>query len=306
MTGIAPLTALELVLARVAHASWQAALLGLLVFGASWVLRGRLAARWRFGLWLIVLGRLALPVTPAAPWSVFRLVPISFPSPTPGGPPESLVHAPLPASVGHAGPDRAAASAPPAADVSPLLAGEPGREGAAGTPEERGPWLAGLWLAGVLKVAAGLAAPAVLPGVAGAFGKDHSLVRRIHMIAHYRKPRAAGTALGGLLLLALGAFGLTDAAAESPRQAGPRPEPPAADGKSAGTLTVAGVCEDDMGQALAGARVILYREDYREGKAERLRDAVTGDDGRFRFRELPLLPAEEDPATWGYALVVTR
>src|SRR5206468_1477883 len=69
------LAALETALACLAHAGWQAAVLGLLVLLLSRALRGRLEPRWRYGLWLVVLARLALPVAPPAPWSLFRLVP---------------------------------------------------------------------------------------------------------------------------------------------------------------------------------------------------------------------------------------
>src|SRR5439155_17493838 len=86
MTGTALLTALETVLAWVVHASWQATILGLLVFLVLGMLRGRLEARWRFCPWLAVLARLALPVTPAAPWSLFHLAPGMHATPTTGGP----------------------------------------------------------------------------------------------------------------------------------------------------------------------------------------------------------------------------
>lgn len=56
------------------RASWQAAVLVLLVLAIQWVLRRQLSARWRYNLWLIVLLRLALPVTPPAPWSMFNIV----------------------------------------------------------------------------------------------------------------------------------------------------------------------------------------------------------------------------------------
>jgi beta-lactamase regulating signal transducer with metallopeptidase domain/5-hydroxyisourate hydrolase-like protein (transthyretin family) len=65
-------------LGQFATASWQAAILGLLVFVVTRLLRDRLEARWRFGLWLVVLARLALPATPQAPWSLFGLLPHTF------------------------------------------------------------------------------------------------------------------------------------------------------------------------------------------------------------------------------------
>jgi protocatechuate 3,4-dioxygenase beta subunit len=169
-----------------------------------------------------------------------------------------------------------------------------------------GVYESGLYGHVLLKVAGRLSAAVLLPGTVGVFGRDRSLVRRIHMIARYRRPKAAGTALGGLLLLMLGAFGLTDATAEPPHQAGPDPAPPAAAGENTTTLTVAGVCRDEEGRPLACARVGLYREDYQDLKAERLRTELTGDDGHFRFRELPAPPANQERMAWGYALVVTK
>jgi beta-lactamase regulating signal transducer with metallopeptidase domain/5-hydroxyisourate hydrolase-like protein (transthyretin family) len=65
--------AMEAVLRWLPHAGWQAALLGALVLLVSRALGGRLEARWRFALWWVVLARLALPVAPAAPWSLFQL-----------------------------------------------------------------------------------------------------------------------------------------------------------------------------------------------------------------------------------------
>jgi beta-lactamase regulating signal transducer with metallopeptidase domain len=94
------LSFLETVLVRLAHAGWQAAVLGLLVFLVSWALRGRLEARWRYCLWLVVLARLALPVAPPAPWSLFRLAPWSFAPPPASSPMEYPAATPL--STSHA------------------------------------------------------------------------------------------------------------------------------------------------------------------------------------------------------------
>ena len=54
-------------------ADCEAAVLALVVFLVTLALGKRLPARWRFGLWLVVFVRLALPMTPVAPWSVFRM-----------------------------------------------------------------------------------------------------------------------------------------------------------------------------------------------------------------------------------------
>jgi WD40 repeat protein/beta-lactamase regulating signal transducer with metallopeptidase domain len=67
---------LEQAVLRLLHASWQGALLALLVLALAWFLGDRLRPRWRFALWLVVFARLALPALPSAPWSVFRFVPL--------------------------------------------------------------------------------------------------------------------------------------------------------------------------------------------------------------------------------------
>src|ERR1700683_3337923 len=66
---------IEAFLVRLAYAGYQAAILAVLVLLVTGILRNRLPARWRFALWLVVFIRLALPITPSAPWSLFRLIP---------------------------------------------------------------------------------------------------------------------------------------------------------------------------------------------------------------------------------------
>ncbi|MHB1305763.1 MAG: M56 family metallopeptidase, partial [Limisphaerales bacterium] len=58
------------------RASWQAAALVVIVVSLQRLLRPWLAARWRHALWLVVLARLLLPITPASGWSVFNLAPV--------------------------------------------------------------------------------------------------------------------------------------------------------------------------------------------------------------------------------------
>ena len=58
-------------------ASWQAAVLILLVLIVQWAFGRRLSPRWRYGLWLLVVVRLALPWTMPSPVSVFNW--LSFP-----------------------------------------------------------------------------------------------------------------------------------------------------------------------------------------------------------------------------------
>ena len=58
----------------VVRASWQASVLAALVLAAQYALRGRVAARWLYLMWGLVLLRLALPAVPASPVSVFNLM----------------------------------------------------------------------------------------------------------------------------------------------------------------------------------------------------------------------------------------
>ncbi|MFC1461892.1 M56 family metallopeptidase, partial [Verrucomicrobiota bacterium] len=53
--------------------SWQTSILICLVFLAQWILRKKLSPGWRYGLWMLVLVRMLLPVTPESAWSVFNL-----------------------------------------------------------------------------------------------------------------------------------------------------------------------------------------------------------------------------------------
>ncbi len=55
------------------RASWQGAVLALLVVLLLRCLGERLSPRWRFLLWGVVLTRLLLVATPVSPWSVFNL-----------------------------------------------------------------------------------------------------------------------------------------------------------------------------------------------------------------------------------------
>src|SRR5881628_2110819 len=63
--------------AGVARASWQACVLAALVLLARRAFGARLSARWRYNLWLLVLVRLVLPVTPASRFSLFNAVNLS-------------------------------------------------------------------------------------------------------------------------------------------------------------------------------------------------------------------------------------
>ena len=62
--------------AAVWRASWQASVLAALVLAVQLILGNRIAARWRHAMWLLVFVRLALPVLPSSPLSVFNLAPV--------------------------------------------------------------------------------------------------------------------------------------------------------------------------------------------------------------------------------------
>jgi beta-lactamase regulating signal transducer with metallopeptidase domain len=53
--------------------TWQAAVLVGLILLAQWLLRKRLAPAWRYGLWLLVIVRLLMPVLPRSDFSIFNL-----------------------------------------------------------------------------------------------------------------------------------------------------------------------------------------------------------------------------------------
>jgi beta-lactamase regulating signal transducer with metallopeptidase domain len=59
----------------VIHATWQGAVLALIVLALARCLGERVRANWRFTLWLVVFARLAMPWVPAAPWSIYALLP---------------------------------------------------------------------------------------------------------------------------------------------------------------------------------------------------------------------------------------
>lgn len=63
---------LEWILGRLWRVSWQAGVLVLLVLAVQWIFRARLAAKWRHALWLLVLGRLVLPVSFESATSIFN------------------------------------------------------------------------------------------------------------------------------------------------------------------------------------------------------------------------------------------
>ena len=71
MTGAYVLEQLVDIGGAVWRASWQASVLAALVLAVQLMLGNRLPARWRHAMWMLVLRRLALPVVPSSPMSVF-------------------------------------------------------------------------------------------------------------------------------------------------------------------------------------------------------------------------------------------
>ena len=67
------------VAAAVWRASWQASVLAVLVVAVQLTFGNRISARWRHAMWMLVLVRLALPVVPSSPVSVFNLAPAQAP-----------------------------------------------------------------------------------------------------------------------------------------------------------------------------------------------------------------------------------
>src|ERR1035441_9885026 len=121
-------------------ASWQAAVLILLVLTVQWAFGQRLSPRWRYGLWLLVVARLALPWTIPSAVSVFNL--LSFPD-------ASAAVASL-----RANPEPQESPAPPAT----VVPAERTEEAAAAAPEATAPgfsgslsWLLLVWAAGALR-----------------------------------------------------------------------------------------------------------------------------------------------------------
>src|SRR3954451_14986517 len=52
----------------------EASVIALLVLVAQHLLRGKVSARWRYNLWLLVVARLLLPAVPGSQYSPFNLV----------------------------------------------------------------------------------------------------------------------------------------------------------------------------------------------------------------------------------------
>ena len=53
--------------------SWQASVVVCLVLSAKFAFRRQLNARWQYGLWMLFVARLFMPVAPPSEMSVFNL-----------------------------------------------------------------------------------------------------------------------------------------------------------------------------------------------------------------------------------------
>lgn len=158
----------------------------------------------------------------------------------------------------------------------------------------------------LLKIVEQLNVPAHLPGTVEMFAPRLSLTRRIDMIASHRKPTRTARALGILLVLLLIAVGLTDAriAGRGPGKEERESDPSRP--KAEGTIVLAGVCQDENGAALEDVQVTVYREDFMQMKAERVREGKTDRRGHFRFTDLPASPRPGERREWMYVVTCTK
>ena len=105
----------------VLQTTWQAAVLAVLILGAQWLLRRQLSAGRRYGLWLLLVARLLMPLAPPSPLSVFNLIPAD-------PPPRFAVQSPSTPRIKAALASTSALPAQPAAQqpqVEPLRDGGP-------------------------------------------------------------------------------------------------------------------------------------------------------------------------------------
>ena len=73
----------------VLQTSWQAAVLAVLILVGQWLLRKRISPAWRYGLWLLLVLRLLMPVSPQSAFSIFNLTKTSAKQPI------TTIHAPI-------------------------------------------------------------------------------------------------------------------------------------------------------------------------------------------------------------------
>src|ERR1700722_6874278 len=158
MTAGAMPSPFETILTGLVHASWQAAVLALVVLVVSLVLREQLEPRWRFCLWLVVLVRLALPVIPSAPWSIFGLMKTAPEAQTTSRQPETFADPSALLIIPNASSDSTLAPPEPMVAANPDSVGpvdqeiEPDRKALDPSPLTLEIWLAIAWLAGLFVV----------------------------------------------------------------------------------------------------------------------------------------------------------
>lgn len=118
-------------------ASWQGGVLILLVLGSQWVFGRRLNPRWRYGLWLLVVIRLALPWTVPSSVSLFNVLNPFAKSPPPAvaKPMPGNDTSPRPQSTADAPAKQPAAASTVQSDVFPWL-------------NWKLAWLLGVWFMG--------------------------------------------------------------------------------------------------------------------------------------------------------------
>ena len=59
------LTVIETFFGWLVQTTWQAAVIAALILLAQFLLRNRLSPGWRYSLWLLLVARLLMPVTPS-------------------------------------------------------------------------------------------------------------------------------------------------------------------------------------------------------------------------------------------------
>jgi beta-lactamase regulating signal transducer with metallopeptidase domain len=130
-------------------ASWQAAVLILLVLAVQWTFRRQLSPRWRYALWLLVIVRLALPWTVPSSASVFNILKLPSASNTISNLPKQT-----------ADPQRLATAQTRDSSVLAPLPSDANAESVATASPSRSfmiPWLLLLWFSGAICLTACLA-----------------------------------------------------------------------------------------------------------------------------------------------------
>jgi hypothetical protein len=64
---------LNAVFGWILQASWQTAVLAVVVLAAQLIFRNKLSPAWRYGLWILVVVRLIMPFSPQSAFSIFNV-----------------------------------------------------------------------------------------------------------------------------------------------------------------------------------------------------------------------------------------